>query len=347
MLLGHIAKKWLRTILVFVFKRLPPEVTVPVIRDGVLMSDIYHRLPHHLLVDLSMGGMSKLPRIKSLIVEGDLGVYEAMTSDRTILPSYVKTGTWSPSLQALIADNVFKDGKGTYIDIGANIGLTCIPIAMRHRVNCIAFEPDPTNYKLLQENIIRNNVSQFIEAHNIALFDSDGELTMELSEDNHGDHRLRLGHHVADNDAFAESYRQTIKVTTRRLDEVIGASKLHSPVLAKIDVQGAELHVMKGGRRLLNNIDVIAIEFWPYGLRRAGSSFVELFDYFSEFPFGAILCFDRAPSNQTDSHLELQDIRTILSELNASTTPSDPEFHVDIILSRESGKSLLVNFGRN
>ena len=46
--------------------------------------------------------------------------------------------------------------SGTYLDIGANIGLTTIPIARNHRVRCHSFEPDPGLFVHLLENIHRN-----------------------------------------------------------------------------------------------------------------------------------------------------------------------------------------------
>jgi FkbM family methyltransferase len=343
--LRRIFKEWLHTLLVAVFKRLPPAARVKVIRDGIPMSDIYRHLPTHLLVDLSLGGASVLTRVKSIVVEGALGTYEAMARDRTILPSYVKTGTWSSELQTLLADRIFKNGAGTFLDIGANIGLTCIPVATRHRVSCIGFEPDPTNYALLRGNIARNSVSQYIQTHKIALSDSDGELALELSGDNLGDHRLRLVEQAPDNGAFGESHRQTIKVKALRLDEVVDGSQLQSPVLAKIDVQGAELHVLKGSTGILKKIDVIVIEYWPYGLKRAGASFIELSHYLRVFPYGAILGFDRTLNKPSDSRLDLREIDLILSELNGAFSSSDPDFHIDIVLCNDPGRELLEQTG--
>jgi FkbM family methyltransferase len=45
---------------------------------------------------------------------------------------------------------------GTYLDIGANIGLTTIPIAQLPDVQCIAFEPAPENFRNVQANVRAN-----------------------------------------------------------------------------------------------------------------------------------------------------------------------------------------------
>ena len=78
-------------------------------------------------------------------------------------------------------------------DIGANIGVTCIPAVNRGLVKrAIAVEPEPENFKLLKLNIILNNLEDKIETLNYALSsESDKFLNLEISNDNSGDHRIR------------------------------------------------------------------------------------------------------------------------------------------------------------
>jgi FkbM family methyltransferase len=64
----------------------------------------------------------------------------------------------------------------------------------------------------------------------------------------------------------AESNR-SISVEIRRLDEVLAARDLLTPVLLKIDVQGGELGVLRGAEALLKSIDAVLLE----------ASFVELY----------------------------------------------------------------------
>src|SRR5438034_3878934 len=48
----------------------------------------------------------------------------------------------------------------------------------------------------------------------------------------------------------------------------------------KMDIQGYELHALRGATRVLaDNPHVkLLLEFWPYGLKQAGTSWIELID---------------------------------------------------------------------
>jgi hypothetical protein len=50
--------------------------------------------------------------------------------------------------------------------------------------------------------------------------------------------------------------------------------------LIKMDIQGYELHALRGANRVLADNPGIKLlfEFWPYGLKQAGASWVELIE---------------------------------------------------------------------
>jgi FkbM family methyltransferase len=54
--------------------------------------------------------------------------------------------------------------------------------------------------------------------------------------------------------------RQATTLPMDTLDSVLGSYSCASPILLKLDVQGFELEVLKGGRRTLNSAEVIVIE---------------------------------------------------------------------------------------
>jgi FkbM family methyltransferase len=161
----------------------------------------------------------------------------------------------------------------TVLEIGANIGTETVSLLVRHGVgHVIAIEPDPENVRFLRANLAFNDVQDRVTIYEMALSDADGVVVLEHSEDNWGDHRVR----VADPfglDLHDEGLRTTSEVPARRLDSLVDGSDidLHRIDLVWMDAQGHEGHVLAGASCLADAAIPIVTEYWPYGLRRAGA----------------------------------------------------------------------------
>lgn len=71
----------------------------------------------------------------------------------------------------------FSPQKGdVVVDIGAHHGIYAIKAA-KQGARVIAFEPDPSNFKILNANIAANNLTN-VEPINIAISDTNGSLTL-------------------------------------------------------------------------------------------------------------------------------------------------------------------------
>lgn len=151
-------------------------------------------------------------------------------------------------------------------DIGANIGYYSLIAAklVGNEGNVYAFEPDPNNYELLVRNIKINgyaNVTPIPKAISnkhgkIKLFvDKFSPCLSSFSEDN-----------VLEKAGFLE-------VETTTLDNFFENRAENSTVnLIKMDVQGAEGLIIEGAEKILRSNGLrIIMEFWPYGLRNAGT----------------------------------------------------------------------------
>ncbi len=168
-------------------------------------------------------------------------------------------------------------------DVGANIGVVCIPAVKRGLVELArAIEPEKKNFQLLQMNVALNNLQNQIEVFNYALSDKDNEtLEMELAEDNSGDHRIKK------NPVFnihGEENRKTVKVNSKRFDTLFTDIDPKKDLIW-IDTQGYEPVILSGSDNLVKSKTPIVVEFWPYALKRAGNwekmlkTFLK-FDYF-------------------------------------------------------------------
>jgi FkbM family methyltransferase len=159
------------------------------------------------------------------------------------------------------------------LDIGANVGMICIAM-LKHGYfrEALAFEPNAENFELLERNIRQNRMSGAIRAYHCGLSDTAGEMLMELSEWNFGDHRIRTSPEATPGQQNEER-RRTVHVPVRTLDEVLaeaGAVAGERIGLIWVDVQGHEGHLFRGARRTLMRGMPVISEFWPYGLQRAG-----------------------------------------------------------------------------
>jgi FkbM family methyltransferase len=171
-------------------------------------------------------------------------------------------GLFEPA-ETRLARELLQPGD-TFVDVGAHIGwFTTIA---SHRVGgggaVIACEPYPANAAALKENIALNG------AHNVrlvemALGSQPGELSLAPAGDSGGITALDWG----------EGERVTASVTT--LDEV--AAGMTAITLLKMDVEGWEPHVLRGGSAALKRTKYVLIEINKPALKKAGSSADELY----------------------------------------------------------------------
>ena len=164
-------------------------------------------------------------------------------------------------------------------DVGANQGIYTLFLARLASLGHVyAFEPDPTLFASLEANVRRNHVEN-VTLFNTAAASEPNKLTLQPGRLNRGDNRI-----ISDVSAGAG----TIEVKAVPLDQVIPSSRLD---MLKIDVQGFELNVLRGATQLLqqNRDLVIVLEFWPYGLRKAGSAPEELLNFLDNAGFSIFL----------------------------------------------------------
>ncbi len=174
---------------------------------------------------------------------------------------------------------------GTFVDCGANIGWYSVVAAMLG-ANVIAFEPMPTNAALLRENITRNGLAERVVVHEVALGSVSSEAILELSDTNQGDHRL-----VTNDHKHAE--KKTIRVPVVTLTDALRDVRAR-PTVIKLDTQGSEVAILRGGRNLWDRVDppTLVVEFWPFGLRHCGSTSDELLELLRALINRGCRCFE-------------------------------------------------------
>lgn len=98
-----------------------------------------------------------------------------------------------------------------------------------------------------------------VEIHPVALGESEDELAFHVTSDDDSSSLMAPSH--MQTDAFpGSSVASTITVSVKRLDDVLVGRELSRPSLLKLDVQGGELAVLKGGIETLQSIDFVVAE---------------------------------------------------------------------------------------
>lgn len=206
--------------------------------------------------------------ITGVLGEGNCGLIVSQPNDFVVHKSYVESREWATSTIDTIRSFFEQNGRtGCYIDIGANIGLTTIPIARDFLdVFCLSFEPDSNNFRNLQNNMKLNCLYNNYSLLQMAVFSAKTTLRFEISDLNLGDHRIRLRDDASGTDN--EHLRKVVNVDAAPLDSF--KSQVTSPLAIKIDTQGAEPFVVKGGSEVLRMADLIIVEWCPYLINRLG-----------------------------------------------------------------------------
>lgn len=161
------------------------------------------------------------------------------------------------------------------VDVGANLGTHLIyGLATGLFREGVGLEADPFNYALLGRNVAHNGLTDRVKILHFPVSDRTGPVTLELSPENLGDHRLRTVENPAGPSCYREAERRTVQVVAETLDNLDAEFQLgiDPATLVWIDTQGHEGHVLKGARGLAasGQLRFVVIEFWPYGLERAG-----------------------------------------------------------------------------
>ena len=204
-------------------------------------------------------GLGRCYGIEAVSAHGEFGLIAGPLDDAAVLRAYAVNGFWARAANQFFCEFFDRAGGGTYIDVGANLGLTTIPVAQNARVTCRAFEPAPRNFKYLWHNIAENCPHGNVAAFNVALFDRQTTLEMTMTPRNSGDARVRADESDADEEPAAE----TVRVRAERLDDVLQLDQLPRPIAAKIVTQGAEGRIFAGGQAVLSAADALVFEFDP------------------------------------------------------------------------------------
>jgi FkbM family methyltransferase len=154
------------------------------------------------------------------------------------------------------------------VDAGANIGIYSEFLARRVGPTGVvnSFEPSPENFERLQCATRKLSNVRVCQA---GLGERSGRSTLYLSNKLNVDHRT----YMTEGDS-----RSGVPIDIVALDDYFEPGQRVD--LIKMDIQGYELHALRGANRVLadNSAAKLLLELWPYGLKKAGANWLELIE---------------------------------------------------------------------
>jgi FkbM family methyltransferase len=186
-------------------------------------------------------------------------------------------------------------GKKCVFDVGAHVGFVALPVAsvMSKDGHLIAFEPAVANIAMLRRHLALNGFGsvEVVEAL-VGESDRDGVPFFE-SVGPHGQNSivLKSGNALkSEMGGYAQVMRRQVS-----LDSFCAKTRL-IPEVIKIDVEGAELAVLRGAREtLLRNRPLVILSIHPRELSLAGESVDCLRDEISNLNYDLLDIDGRQP----------------------------------------------------
>ena len=160
------------------------------------------------------------------------------TNDYGCPSNFINGGRYEEDYYQVLAS--FRRPDSVFLDIGANLGVFSLRLAplIRHG-KVYAFEPNSKIYDLFTRSIHLNGFKQLIEVFKLGVSDQNAELVLAVPDGHAGGASVQ---------AVDSSYTGT-RIKVRRIDDLL--ANLPRFDLAKIDVEGHELNVLRGMEELL------------------------------------------------------------------------------------------------
>ena len=154
-----------------------------------------------------------------------------------------------------------------WLDLGANIGtFSCLASSRGSRV--VAFEPEPENFSLLQENVATNKSNVLCIPHGVVAGQS-GTLNLYVCGGDYNKYRHTI---------FKKRGRQAIQIQVENFMSVL---KEHRPNGIKIDIEGAEIEMLESVKKWPSHVTHIVFEY-SFDIDPSIARFKKIIDHLSE-----------------------------------------------------------------
>jgi len=238
---------WLLLFLIFILKNLIIKLAPPILLDA------YRKLHRNIVLK------NRRPKWYK-IYSGPALNWEILIDNRSRNFDPYLDGTYDKFIYDYLSDKTNLKGE-TVWDVGAFLGYHsyCMSSLVGERGFVKAFEPNPYNWKRFSDIIEFNNkLTSNVEVFSYALSDNNGYLDLLLSDDVDGG--ASTGSHLVDADnPLNENVYKSLGFKNHKVETIIADTLIKQkefkkalPAVIKIDVEGAEISVLRGMHYILS-----------------------------------------------------------------------------------------------
>ena len=189
----------------------------------------------------------------------------------------------------------------TIIDIGANIGeFTAIFGELFPEATIYAFEPLPDCYEQL---VKRAENYTTVKAFNIGLGNEKGSLNIQKSSWHPASSFREMGELHKQNYPYS-AQSEDIKVRVDTLDNILRDKRIEKNILIKLDVQGFEDEVIKGGMQIFKQAKIVVVECSFQELYKNEPLFDGIYSLLKQFGFRYRGSLKQSFNKDNDTYLQ-------------------------------------------
>lgn len=184
-------------------------------------------------------------------------------------------------MRAVVQAAMDSDEAPVFVDVGAHHGVYAVLIGKileEKGGRVLAIEPDSRNLAVLRENVRLNGLERTVVCCDVAISDRSGESGWKSAGGQSGLLSSRTEH-------------GTVSVVT--LSDVLKDHGINRISILMIDVEGAELPVLRGAPEWINKTPKIFCEMHPYAWKNFGYTGQEISNFITEIGLRCIDMFFR------------------------------------------------------
>jgi len=192
------------------------------------------------------------------------------------------------SLINIFYNEIKKTSKDTILlDIGANTGAFCFLPLIDKTIKTYSFEPNPLTFEILEKNIKLNNLNENMFSFNLGVWSEnkflDLKVPLDLTDSGLSTFGETPSKFIYDN---KDGEYKTVKVECITIDDFVKNQNLSYVSAIKIDTEGSELEIIKGGEKTLREFKpIILLEYFDGNTEQFGYKKEKIVEILTEFGY--------------------------------------------------------------